>query len=529
MGSGFYSLRTTILLHLVVLILSAMLLINVVMLKLVERHLLEERLRMGRVLVNSIAQMVGQSIGKTKGIMDSTTLFASALDLKSMAKDSEFHDIMVCGPRGQELFFIGAWGKEGQRCLTISRYVISTADWSFELSGRTWGVIWFAPKYLIVSAPVQKGGLIMGAVTIRSHLRDIYERLRDSERIILLYIALNGIVLLAFGGYLLSRTVLQPINKLLKITEEFHLKDTFSLPPEPLHNEMGQLYRSLNMMLKRLNEHRKELETHIKKLEHTNQELKKAQEEIIRSEKLASVGRLATGIAHEIGNPIGIVLGYLDLLKRQDLDKDEARDSLERMETEISRINTIIRELLDFARPMDGEKGPVGVNRLIQDTVEMMRPHPMMKGIRIITQLEATKDTVLATPNQLKQVFINILMNAADAINEFSGDSGNKGLGQVGLITIVTRDDTRNIEITFRDNGKGIAQEDLPHIFDPFFTTKEPGKGTGLGLSVSYSIVESLGGSMGARSGAPGAEITVRLPILRDRGSDGEEVSPSHR
>jgi len=510
-GGGFYSLRTTILLYLAVLIISAMLLINVVMLKFMERDLLEERLRTGKSLVIAISQVVGPAILRTKDSMSSTASPLSKLDLKVMARESRFPDMMVHDSKGRELVSIGAWGQEKGRALLISRQATSLGEWNFEFSGSTWGVIWFAPQYLTVSAPLEQGGLILGAVTIRSHLQDIYGRLRKSERVILIYIVLNSMVLLAFGVYLLSRSVIRPINKLLQITEEFHLKDTFSLPPQPLHNEMGQLYRSLNMMLKRLDENRAELRRHIKKLERTNQALEKAQEEIIRSEKLASVGRLATGIAHEIGNPIGIVLGYLDLLKRQQLDEAEARDSLERMETEIARINTIIRQLLDFARPMDGEKRPVSVNSLIRDTLEMMRPQPMMREIEISTNLRAARDTVLATPNQLKQVFLNILMNATDAINELSAQSETS---RKGLITVETKNDSENIEIIFRDNGIGIPEKDLTHIFDPFFTTKEPGKGTGLGLSVSYSIVESLGGSIEARSQGSGTEIVVRLPIF---------------
>ncbi len=514
MGSPFSSLRVVILIYLAVLITSAMLLINAVMLRFAEKDLLEERIRAGKALAMSMTQVLSRASYDNEALSGLIHDHMFKSDLKKLAAKANFSDILLVDGRGRETEVSGTWGQAKGEAVLLARQSSALGQESSKLSGSTWGVIWFSPEYLLVSAPIPGKSGALGAITIRSHLEDIYTRLRRSERVVLLYTLLNSIVLLAFGSYLLSRSVIRPINKLLKITDEFHLKETFSLPPEPLHNEMGRLYRSLNMMLKRLEENKTKLKSHIKTLERTNQELKKAQEEIIRSEKMASVGRLATGIAHEIGNPIGIVLGYLDLLKRGGLEESESRDFLERMESEVSRINSIIRQLLDFSRPTDGKKKAVKVNSLLQETVEIMKPQPMMRGISVTTSLDAPMDTVLADPNQLKQVFLNIIMNAADAINESFGPDDK---GVEGSISIETKNDSGYIEIRVRDNGPGLPEEAISHVFDPFFTTKEPGKGTGLGLSVSYSIVDAAGGSIEARNHHQGAEVIIRLPLHGDQ------------
>jgi two-component system NtrC family sensor kinase len=287
--------------------------------------------------------------------------------------------------------------------------------------------------------------------------------------------------------------------------------------PESSKDEIGDLTRSLSHMLRRLDENKRDLQSHISSLEKANQELRQAQDEIIRSEKLASVGRLAAGIAHEIGNPIGIILGYLDLLNSGDVTEAEKKDFLKRIESEITRVNRIIRQLLDFSRPSSGEPEKTRVHDLVTMTLGMLEPQPMMEGIRTGLELKAQKDTVLADPNQLQQVFLNIIMNAADAL------TGGKGEGAPRQLTIRSETIGGSIELRFSDNGPGIPEKELLRIFDPFYTTKEPGKGTGLGLSVCYRIVEGLGGSIRAESkSGEGMTIIVSLPVYDGKDKRGE-------
>lgn len=262
-------------------------------------------------------------------------------------------------------------------------------------------------------------------------------------------------------------------------------------------NELNRLSKSLNIMLKRISADKKKLRSTVLSLEDANLELKKAQKEIIRAEKLASVGRLSAGIAHEIGNPIGIVSGYLELLKQDDITESEKKEYIQRTEEEIERINTIIRQLLEVSRPSNSGRTAVAVHELIHDMADVLRVQPLVSNIEISLNLAAEKDTVWADSNQLRQVFLNLIINAADAINSNGHDSGGKLTISTKLkkhTDSVARPASTYLDISFADDGPGIPQDSLANIFDPFYTTKDPGKGTGLGLSVSFMIVESLGG-----------------------------------
>jgi len=340
------------------------------------------------------------------------------------------------------------------------------------------------------------------------------------HKIIIFYILFNTLFLALFGFYLLHRSIIRPINRLVRRAEEYKEGETFFLASDTEQDEFGRLSRALNMMLRGLEDNKVKLQAGITSLEKANLELTQAQEEIIRSEKLASIGRLASGVAHEIGNPIGIVLGYLGLLKGNDLKRQERGDIISRIEKEIDRINRTIRNLLDFSRPSKGEVKAVSVHQIIVDMLDILKPQPMMADINVVLDQQAAQDTVLADPDKLKQVFLNIVMNAIDAMeaNQPKDESHNKVLAIRTSMVSETQPDRREngnrVQIEFTDNGPGIPAEDINKIFDPFYTTKEPGKGTGLGLSVSLRIVEETGGDIKAKSErGEGTTLTVILPL----------------
>ncbi|MFO8164789.1 MAG: sensor histidine kinase [Thermodesulfobacteriota bacterium] len=341
------------------------------------------------------------------------------------------------------------------------------------------------------------------------------------QKIVLFYILLNTLFLALFGFYLIYRSIIKPINRLAIRAEEFKEGDTVFLVSDKEQNEFGRLSSSLNVMLRHLEDNKAELKTSIRSLKKANLELQQAQEEIIRSEKLASVGRLASGIAHEIGNPIGIVLGYLGLLKGSDLNNEEKRDFINRIEEEIGRINRTIRNLLDFSRPSKGELKAVSVHQIIDDMIDILKPQPMVSDSEVFLDKRAKMDIVRADPDKLKQVFLNLSMNAIDAME--AGQPKDKS--QKNILSIKTnitpevktdpRINASRIYIEFSDTGPGIPTQDLTKIFDPFYTTKEPGKGTGLGLSVSLRIVEDMGGDIRVKSEqGKGTNITVILPLF---------------
>ena len=519
-----YSLRTGILAHLAFLIVSAMLLINVVMVKFSERDLLQAKINTGRLLLHTLEHRVEYQITNgQKKMVDLGSDPQFKRDVAQLLQVGGFSGVLVVDREGIKAFTSGSWVEADKGAFSISREALATGKWSFDFHGSAWGVIWLAHEGINMSIPLVSKGHLIGAVTIGAHLGSLYETLRRSEKVILIYILLNTIILMLFGVYLLSRIVVKPIHKLLSITEEFKEGEAFPRLDGSSRNEIGRLFRSLNMMLKRLDENKKELKDHISSLEKANQEIKKAQYEIIKSEKLASVGRLATGVAHEIGNPIGIVLGYLELLKGEGLKEAERRDFLDRIDSEVTRISQIIRQLLDFSRPASREPRQINVHGLVMETMEILGPHPMMSHIEIQSDLKAVEDTIWTDPSQIKQVFLNIMMNAADAMgnDEPSDDAAVKSL------TIKSMNKGDYIELSFTDTGSGIPEQELGHIFDPFYTTKDPGKGTGLGLSICFRIVEGLGGSIRAKSAlGKGTTITIEIPIYRmeDESQRSEEA-----
>ncbi len=502
----FFGLSTGILAQLVFLIIAAMLLVNVVMLNFAERDLVRAKIDTYKLLILAIEQILGNMTDEGKRPLKETNDEDQfRRNLSRILSIEDRTRVTIVDSRGDLVFTNGALIEKNQPGLTFAVDALGTRSWSIKYDGNAWGVLWLGKRYINLSAPLIYEGRLLGGIAISSTLEPVYQILRKSEKFILLYIVLDTVILVIVGVYILSRIVVKPIRRLLKLTEGYRSGDIILPIPEDSKNEIGNLTRSLRSMLQRLDENKRELKGHIASLEVANRELKQAQDEIIRSEKLASVGRLTAGIAHEIGNPIGIVEGYLELIKKGDISEEERNDFIIRAESEINRVDNIIRQLLDFSRSSSGKKEVSHIHELIINTVNILKPQPMMEGIGIKLDFGADRDRVFADPNQLQQVFLNIIINAADVLSE------NKTPME---LTIMTEDSADTIEVRFKDNGRGIAGDDLIHIFDPFYTTKDPGKGTGLGLSVCYRIVEGHGGKISAESlPGEGTTIIIRLPL----------------
>jgi signal transduction histidine kinase len=313
---------------------------------------------------------------------------------------------------------------------------------------------------------------------------------------------------------------LDPIYRLVKRAEDYREDEDVLFAVRKEDNELNQLSKALNQMLLRISKDKEKLRLTVQSLENANLDLKQAQREILQAEKLASVGRLSSGIAHEIGNPIGIIMGYLDLLKKSDITRKERDEYINRTEAELNRVNTTIRQLLDFSRPpSDGIKS-VHVHEVIDELTAVVKYQPFMTNISLNLKLDAPTDIVRADANQLRQVFLNLMINAADAIT--SGNNSTNGLLTIESAVLpkspMSNDEPPQppplLKISFIDNGHGISSDNLSNIFDPFYTTKDPGKGTGLGLSVSFMIIESLGGTIKADSALDeGTTMTILLPL----------------
>ncbi len=373
-----------------------------------------------------------------------------------------------------------------------------------------------AKKYLLLAQPFPEGSSVDGSIALLYPLEPVYASMRRSHRMVFVYLLVNLIILTVIGLFRFFRFTVRPIEELVRLTDAYEEEGTVPFLALEQDNELGQLSTALNRMLQRIEEDRKKLQQSVVSLEAANNELIATREEMVLAEKLASVGRLAAGLAHEIGNPIGVVQGYLSLLQQEGLTGEERNDFARRSESELQRINGLVRQLLDFSRINSGQQEEVSIHAILEELTEMVTCQPFMDGVEIRKDFIAAGDIVVCDSDQLKQVFLNCLLNAADAIEPMPGAKE--------IIEINTKlkknenvlEAQKTILVTITDTGSGIAEDDLANIFDPFFTTKEPGKGTGLGLSVAYSIVEGCGGTMRVDS-TPGQGTTmfIELPLLQ--------------
>ncbi|HEY0710368.1 MAG TPA: HAMP domain-containing sensor histidine kinase [Polyangia bacterium] len=370
---------------------------------------------------------------------------------------------------------------------------------------------------LAAFAPVLRAGRPIGAVRIVQGAPDPLATVLGRSGPVLLALAfVDALLVLGLGYFVLTRLVVRPLSAMEQATARVTAGDWEQQIETTSSREVAALARSLNQMTASLASQR---------------------EQLIRTEKLASVGQLAAGVAHEIGNPLAAILGYVDILRgdlRLDkkpsdpagdskllplLDDDGRRDALDRVKAETQRIHRIIQDLLAYSRPTVEEVRPTAPGKILRSAEALLRPQARFRSIRIVTDPgDATWPLVLASPGRLTQVFVNLLLNASDAMGgrgtvtvtaarvrgPREGQSGGHGNSEAEWV-----------RLGFRDEGPGIPPEVARKIFDPFFTTKDPGQGTGLGLSISQSIVEALHGTLtlaAAEPGSRGATFVVTLP-----------------
>jgi hypothetical protein len=396
--------------------------------------------------------------------------------------------------------------------------------------------------------------------------------------LILLVLAFGEVaVLLLFGDYLLRHLFLQPLGRMVSEAERIAQGEQWHRIEVESPGELTRLAEAVNAMAAHLIENQRMLAHNVHSLDETNRALTEARNELVQAEKLASVGRLAAGLAHEIGNPLNSILAYADVGRRRGAEGEW----IDGIVHESHRIDRIVAGLLDYARPKSGPPALVQVNEIVAETVSLLSVQGRFRKVDVTTELAPHLPEVKLNPDRLQQILVNLLLNACDAVEEGLGDAeearaeGSAGghgggadtrgeagsSGRTGSIRVTSslvrhegapgdgvrarrKDDPEEIdyshlrrfrsqpaevprphfdegqplvEIAVADDGPGIPDAQLERVFDPFFTTKEPGRGTGLGLAVSARLAYRMGGTIEVSHRRGGGTVfTVLLPLAED-------------
>lgn len=336
-------------------------------------------------------------------------------------------------------------------------------------------------------------------------------------RLVGLYTGTVALALLLFAYIALTRLVVRPIDELSgaasRVAEGALRLDV----PRGGARELSELGSSLAQMTARLRADGEELRAKIAEVERYAADLESAQKRLVRSERLASVGRLSAGLAHEIGNPIAAILGFQEILLEGGLDEAEQRDFLRRMKRETERINRVVRDLLDFARPSiqalkkDGSvaPGPPGsVESAARDALALIAPQPSARGVMLAVEMDPDLPLVALSSEGLVQVILNLVLNAVHEVPKPGGrvvirakrkPRGGEQPSEGALL----------VRIEVEDNGPGVAPEVRETLFEPFVTTKDVGEGTGLGLAVCRGLVEGAGGTIALEDASSGGALFI--------------------
>ena len=325
------------------------------------------------------------------------------------------------------------------------------------------------------------------------------------RRLFVFYLGLTALVVLLLSYVLLTYFIVRPIDGVRRASERLAGGNLRVSVPVRGAAEVSRLASAFNGMAAQLREDRAALQERLEELERTTAELMTTQEQLMRSARLAAVGRLSAGVAHEIGNPLAAIRGMLDLMQAGDLAHDEEREFVGRIQRETERIHHTIRDLLDFSRHDPDQKGRVessaNLTEVVEDTIKLVNRQSRFRDIEWALALDDPLPRVRGDHERLRQLLLNLLFNAADAL------SGK------GTIEVSATGGNGSVNLTVSDDGPGIDGAILDQVFDPFVTTKPAGQGTGLGLAVCHTIVDRLGGSIRAenRNGG-GASFEVSLP-----------------
>jgi signal transduction histidine kinase len=559
-------IRTEIVFTLTVLIAGTIALIGILFLKVEERTLLQQKVREGKQMMASLQQFLGDlNLAAFIASGEQTPPENLQRIVTFFAQGHFFAHFSVVDRK----FRVLADSRPGRVGTILQDEDLEKALHTGKIfahgvgEGESFSLMKKSP--LFFSAPLILRGETWGGLRGEISLDDLRETHSRSQAMIFLYILFDAFLLITVGSFLLSRVIVNPLKKLVQMSEKIAEGNLNAMSEPTGGDEVGKLFSSFNRMASRLREDRAKMENYINSLEQVNRELRRAQNEVIRSEKLASIGRLAAGVAHEVGNPTGAILGYLDLLASGGLTEEEEKEIFKRAGSEAERIRRIIRELLDFSRPSPGLEEQVDINGVIANALSLLsHQKKIWEQIQVVKELQEDLPPWPGDPHQLQQVIINLFLNAIDALttSALQGTTGEKKL-RVSTCTL-TKEEVADffenlsrrrkedspaidcsllrtkekflalsqgevlsvVQIEVEDTGPGIPQEALGKIFDPFYSTKPPGEGTGLGLAICLRIIEASGGRIIVKSEeGTGTTFSILLPIWGEKSGTEKNIN----
>lgn len=467
-------LRSEILISLCILVVSGLLYAGVFLLKIAEKELIQERVQGTLSVLQSLTDIVRNDREGDFFLNEIEWLF------RRLSVDADVVAYRLFDAEQQLI--------SGSGTLVPANDLLRkalTGETAVAVQARS-GIASFMPggesDFFDVCLPLIIEGSVEGLLFARFSLEGIAARAVLAQRAIFVLIFGFGGILIAFGTYQLGRTVVRPIHRLMQATSQIAAGDLAVNLPVDGPREIAELATSFNAMAQALEKSRAETQATITSLHQANQDLARTRDSLVRTEKMAAVGHLAAGMAHEIGNPLGAAIGYLDLLQ-DELFAPERGDLLTRTGRELARIDRLVCDLLDFAAPQTAAPELFDPGVVAREAVEFLNHQGVFKDIAFEEELPLDLPLVRASRHKLLQVLINVLVNARDACPQY-----------LGRIILSGRYEQGHIYLSVQDNGCGLPPDAEKHIFDPFFTTKEPGKGRGLGLFFCHKVIEESGG-----------------------------------
>ncbi len=366
-----------------------------------------------------------------------------------------------------------------------NRVILEGKEWV----GRAFVVKdWYITTYTPIFNMNQKLVGVLYTGILEAKYRDIQRHLIWIN----LGVTILGMIIAFIISLYLGNTIIKRIRVLKKATEAIAGGNlNYKLPLDTISG-FAMLDEAFNDMTKSLKER--------------NAQLQKMHEKLVKTEKITALGEMAAGVAHEINNPLGGILLYSNIILEDISEDSPMRENVQKIIYQTNRCKDIVHSLLDFARTPTGDMVPLDINQVIDASLSLVKDQSMFHGIEIAINLTDNLPYILGDRSRLEQVFLNLFINAADAMK--------KG----GTLTILTEEGANGtIRIAISDTGQGMDREHLAHIFEPFYTTKEPGYGTGLGLSITYGIIRKHNGTIDAESklGA-GTTFVINLPVCSD-------------